>query len=85
MSTLFQVAIAPGSYLFPFRTEKSSPVTPMVLHTRGRVGRRHFRESPRANALGTLFFVSVPEDGGCPAGDSLAQAGGRMGLLRGTF
>ena len=29
-----------GDHLFPFRTEKLSPTAPMVLHTRGRVGRR---------------------------------------------
>jgi hypothetical protein len=37
-----QVAIAAGFHLFPFRTEKLSLLTPMVLHTRGRVGSRHF-------------------------------------------
>ena len=57
MSDLFQVATAPGSYLFPFRTEKSSPVAPMVLHIRVRVGRRHFRRVFKANALETLFFT----------------------------
>ena len=57
MSDLFQVATAPGSYLFPFRTEKSSPVAPMVLHTCGRVGRRHFRRVFKANALETLFLL----------------------------
>ena len=36
------VVIATGFHLFPFRTEKLSPTAPMVLHTRGRVGRRHF-------------------------------------------
>ena len=34
------VVIALGFHLFPFRTEKLSPSAPMVLHTRGRVGRR---------------------------------------------
>ena len=36
------VVIARGSYLFPFRTEKSSPSAPMVLGPQGpgRVGRR---------------------------------------------
>ena len=32
--------IASGFHLFPFRTEKLSPSAPMVLQTRGRVGRR---------------------------------------------
>ena len=31
MSTVIQVAIATGFHLFPFRTEKLSPFTPMVL------------------------------------------------------
>ena len=41
----FPVVIATGFHLFPFRTEKLSPTAPMVLHTRGRVGRRHFTTS----------------------------------------
>ena len=39
---LIQVTIAPGFHLFPFRTEKLSPVTPMVLRNSGRVGSRRF-------------------------------------------
>ena len=42
---IFPVVIATGFHLFPFRTEKLSPTAPMVLHTRGRVGRRHFTTS----------------------------------------
>ena len=38
--TVIQAVIASGFHLFPFRTEKLSPSAPMVLHTRGRVGRR---------------------------------------------
>ena len=50
------VAIALGSHLFPFRTQKLSPVAPMVLGTSvpGRVGRRRFRteiEPPNWAAL----------------------------------
>ena len=38
-----RVAIALGFHLFPSRTEKLSPGTPMVLHEKcGRVGRRLF-------------------------------------------
>lgn len=48
----FPVAIARGKYLFPFRTEQSSPVAPMVLGLQGpgRVGRRRFlhKQYPRA-------------------------------------
>jgi hypothetical protein len=29
----FKVAIAMGFHLFPYRTEKLSPLAPMVLHT----------------------------------------------------
>ena len=35
-----KVAIARGIHLFPFRTEKLSLVTPMVLRNSGRVGSR---------------------------------------------
>ena len=38
--SVIPVVIALGFHLFPFRTEKLSPSAPMVLHTRGRVGRR---------------------------------------------
>ena len=31
MSSLFEVATAAGSHLFPFRTEQLSPPSPMVL------------------------------------------------------
>ena len=56
----FQAVIAPGFHLFPFRTEKLSPSAPMVLHTRGRVGRRRLyclRGSPGHKAVGPPFFV----------------------------
>ena len=39
---LIQVAIAQGFHLFPFRTEKLSLVTPMVLRHSWRVGSRRF-------------------------------------------
>lgn len=50
------MAIALGSHLFPFRTQKLSPVAPMVLGRirPGRVGRRRFRigiEPPFGAAL----------------------------------
>src|SRR4051812_44022191 len=56
----FPVAIARGKYLFPFRTEQSSPVAPMVLGLQGpgRVGRRRsFNKQSRP--VGRLFFVLV--------------------------
>ena len=47
-------------HLFPFRTEKLSFATPMVLRTSGRVGSRRFREAPRQKCSGA-FFVPVRE------------------------
>ena len=55
------MVIATGFHLFPFRTEKLSPTAPMVLHTRGRVGRRHFTTSLETRKrLGALLRL----DGG---------------------
>ena len=53
---IFPVVIALWFHLFPFRTEKLSTVAPMVLHTRGRVGRRHFHESSEFYKNSGLFF-----------------------------
>ena len=38
-----KVAIARGIHLFPFRTEKLSPTTSMVLRKSGRVDSRRFK------------------------------------------
>ena len=47
-----------GDHLFPFRTEKLSPTAPMVLHTRGRVGRRQLFYKPLStDLLREAFFV----------------------------
>jgi hypothetical protein len=56
----FPVTIARGKYLFPFRTEKSSLSTPMVLHGRpcGRVGSRRDFFEPASH--GGLFFRPRP-------------------------
>ena len=43
---VIKVAIATGFHLFPFRTEKLSPSTPMVLRNSGRVGSRRFPWNP---------------------------------------
>ena len=58
---IFPVVIATGFHLFPFRTEKLSPTAPMVLHTRGRVGHRHFtRQASRLERdSGLCFFKSL--------------------------
>src|SRR3954452_8446971 len=47
--------IATGKHLFPFRTEKLSPLAPMVLgeQSPGRVGRRPLSSGPRK---GPFFF-----------------------------
>ena len=42
-----QVTIARRFHLFPFRTEKLSFVTPMVLLISGRVGSRRFSQGPQ--------------------------------------
>ena len=57
-----QVATAPGFHLFPFRTEKLSPVTPMVLRNSGRVGRRRFFSGspPQRCCCGGLCFCPCP-------------------------
>ena len=54
---IFPVVTALWFHLFPFRTEKLSTVAPMVLHSCGRVGRRHFMKSPEfREELGALFL-----------------------------
>ena len=57
------VAIAAGSHLFPFRTEKLSPCTPMVLRKRESRSPPPYRGfPPGATALGGNFFF-VPGTG----------------------
>src|SRR6185369_2482694 len=58
----FGVALAEGSHLFPFRTEKLSPPAPMVLPGRpgGRVGRRPLNSRKRlASRRGAFRFLGV--------------------------
>ena len=50
-----QVAIARRFHLFPFRTEKLSFVTPMVLLICGRVGSRRFKRGPRGRDTSGIF------------------------------
>ena len=56
---LIGVAMAEGSHLFPYRTEKLSPPAPMVLPGRpgGRVGRRPdiFAKAPAGDCRGLLL------------------------------
>ena len=64
MSFDIPVVTALGFHLFPFRTEKLSPIAPMVLHTRGRVGRRRLLQESSKIRLRTLFlFVHTSELG----------------------
>ena len=55
---LIQVTIALRFHLFPFRTEKLSSVTPMVLRNSGRVGSRRFfqREALVSEDAGAFLF-----------------------------
>ena len=48
--------MARGIHLFPFRTEKLSLVTPMVLRNSGRVGSRRFRTKGISRKIGSLFL-----------------------------
>ena len=52
-----QVVIATGPHLFPFRTEKLSPLAPMVLRNSGRVGRRQLLERAIEFSFGCSFCV----------------------------
>ena len=55
-----QVVIASGFHLFPFRTEKLSPIAPMVLRRSGRVGRRlFFKKEPVIGLAGFFFALKV--------------------------
>ena len=63
-----KVAIARGIHLFPFRTEKLSLVTPMVLRNSGRVGSRRLEVrrkpeergvSPKGVTPFSVFIYSI--------------------------
>ena len=61
------MVIALGIHLFPFRTEKLSLITPMVLRNSGRVGsRRFFREfiPSGQKTRGDDLFIDVGKEGG---------------------
>ena len=55
------MTIALRFHLFPFRTEKLSSVTPMVLRNSGRVGSRRFleREAPVSEDAGAFLFSGL--------------------------
>ena len=47
-------------HLFPFRTEKLSSLTPMVLRfSRGRVGSRLFKRRPNESSIFSFLFAQV--------------------------
>ena len=60
LSNRYSGGYSVGDHLFPFRTEKLSPTAPMVLHTRGRVGRRQLFYKPLStDLLREAFFLCV--------------------------
>ena len=83
---LIQVTTAPGFHLFPFRTEKLSPVTPMVLRNSGRVGSRRFRGSPRVrNDEGAFAFSTSHITHPCHCAFLLGAVRKPCGLLNNQY
>ena len=64
------MAIAAGSHLFPFRTEKLSPPAPMVLQQCGRVGRRQLTQGPVPEREPGFFLLSPQPTGSPPRSDA---------------
>ena len=59
LSNRYSGGYSVGDHLFPFRTEKLSPTAPMVLPTRGRVGRRQLFYKPLSTDLLREAFFCV--------------------------
>ena len=61
-------AIARGIHLYPFRTQKLSLLTPMVLGRRrsGRVGSCQFKQAAGASAPAVFFCPGPGRRTGCP-------------------
>ena len=78
LSNRYSGGYSVGDHLFPFRTEKLSPTAPMVLHTRGRVGRRQlFYKSLSTDLLREAFFcVSFLEGDASSSGGIASSPGG---------
>ena len=74
LSNRYSGGYSVGDHLFPFRTEKLSPTAPMVLHTRGRVGRRQLFYKPLSTDLLREAFLCVNFFGG--GRRVLSQTGG---------
>ena len=68
-----KVAMARGIHLFPSRTEKLSPVTPMVLRKSGRVGSRRFLERGELSVRGRLPFFRALGEGAHRSPGSLSH------------
>ena len=67
LSNRYSGGYSVGDHLFPFRTEKLSPTAPMVLHTRGRVGRRQLFYKPLStDLLREAFFRALVFGGARP-------------------
>ena len=84
MSNRYSGGYSVGDHLFPFRTEKLSPTAPMVLHTRGRVGRRQLflqasfnRFVERGFFLCVSFFWGASSPGGDASPRRYCQVGVR--------
>ena len=60
LSNRYSGGYSVGDHLFPIRTEKLSPTARMVLHTRGRVGRRQLFYKPLStDLLREAFFCAL--------------------------
>ena len=70
-------------HLFPFRTEKLSFATPMVLRTSGRVGSRRFTESLEVEIL-RGFFYALTGTGNDIRSSCLVHLSGIVDILRGN-
>ena len=79
---VIKVAIAPGFHLFPFRTEKLSPATPMVLRNSGRVGSRRFFSSGGSSGSETVRNLSLFIPGRRMRGWKRRYYGGEDGRMR---
>ena len=55
------MVIALGIHLFPFRTEKLSPTTSMVLRKSGRVDSRRFKEESRFSFESAFFGFKISD------------------------
>ena len=59
--TSIQVVLASGFHLFPFRTEKLSPITSMILRNSGKVDSRRFIKLPSHLIVKGVFLLGKIE------------------------